>query len=167
MNILDIIVIVGIFLGLLWGARKGLIGIIILVLGIVVTIVLVNSFGIPFGEFLKSLGVNKDYSYPLSVFLILLISFLVFFIVHLLLKTVIDIFRIGVVNRVLGALLGAWILFVLIGSIFFFAVRIPLVNLKHPLKESILAKYSFIHAKNVMSLSGTEEVITSFIEGKD
>lgn len=167
MNVLDVVVIVGVFLGLIWGARKGLIGIIILVLGIITPIVLINSFGAPFSEFLVNLGVSKDYSYLLSVFLILVVTFLVFFIIHLLLKTIIDIFVVGIINRILGAILGAWILFVLIGSIFFFGARIPLVNLKQPLKESVLAKYSYIHAKNVMSLSGADEEINRLIEGNN
>ncbi|MGC8767422.1 MAG: CvpA family protein [Brevinematia bacterium] len=167
MSILDIIVIIGILLGIIWGARRGFIGIIVLVTGIIITIILINSFSLPLSELLEKLGISKNYSYTISITSILIISFIIFFIIHLLLKSIIDIFRIGIINRILGAILGGWIIFVLVGSILFFLVRIPLINLKQPLKNSVLAKYSYIHAKNVMILSGTEEAINNFIEGKE
>jgi len=167
MNLLDVIVIVGVALGIFWGARRGFIGILILVVGIVVSIVLVDAFSKPLSEFLVKVGVSENYSYGVSVLFILVIVFLLFFIIHLLLKRVVDIFRIGMINRVLGALLGAWVIFVLIGSVYFFLSRLPLLNFKKFVKDSVVAKYSYIHAKNVMSLSGTDEEINKFIEGEE
>ncbi len=166
MNLLDVIVIIGVALGLFWGARRGFIGILILVVGIIVSIAMVDAFSKTLSDFFVKVGINQSYSYGVSVLFILVIAFLLFLILHLLLKKVIDMFRIGTINRILGALLGAWVIFVLIGSIYFFFSRLPLLNFKKFVRDSVVAKYSYIHAKNVMSLSGTDEQINKFIEGE-
>jgi len=167
MNLLDVIIVVGVVLGLFWGAKRGFIGILILVVGIIISIFLVNAFAEPLSDFFTKVGIAKNYSYGVSVLFILTIVFLIFFIIHALLKRVIDIFKIGIINRILGALVGAWIIFVLIGSLYYFFSRLPLINFKKFVRDSVVAKYSYIHAKNVMSLSGTDEQINKFIEGEE
>ncbi|MEN2997650.1 MAG: CvpA family protein [Brevinematia bacterium] len=167
MNILDVITISVVLLGLIWGARKGFIGVIILVIGIIVTIVVVDAFGVPLSSFFTKIGVDENLSYGVAVLSILVVCFVVFFTIHLLLKNLVDMFRIGWINRILGAILGGWVLFVFLGSLLFFFSKIPLINFKKYINSSAIAKYSHLHAKDIMSLSGSEERIEKFIEGEE
>lgn len=164
MNVLDVVVISLVILGLIWGVRKGFIGIVILVFGIIATIVLIDAFGGPLSLFFEKMGVSSNISYAVSVVSILVISFVIFFIIHLLLKNLLDLFRVGWINRVLGGILGAWVLFVFVGAFLFFLSKIPFVGFSKYIESSAVAKYSYYHAKNVMSLSGSDEKVEKFIE---
>ncbi|MFN4244746.1 MAG: CvpA family protein [Brevinematia bacterium] len=164
MNSLDVIVISIVLLGIIWGIRKGFIGIVVLVIGIIVTIVVVDSFSEPLSVFFGRVGVSENISYVVAIVTIIVISFIVFFIIQLLLKNLIDLFRIGWINRSLGAIVGGWVLFVFIGSIIFFLTKIPFINFKSYVESSAIAKYSYAHAKYVMSLSGSEEKINKIID---
>ncbi len=164
MNALDVVVISLTLLGIIWGIRKGFIGIIIFVVGIIVTIVIIDSFSESLSVFFEKVGVSQNISYAIAVITILVVSLITFFIIQLVLKNLIDLFRIGWINRALGAILGGWVLFVFIGSILFFLTKIPFVNFKKNIDSSFVAKYSYEHAKYVMSLSGSEEKINKLID---
>ncbi|MCX8097211.1 MAG: CvpA family protein [Spirochaetes bacterium] len=166
MNVLDITLLSLTLIGIIWGARKGFIGILVLVIGIVATIILIDAFGTPLSSFFEYVGVGKDISYAVSVLTIMVVSLIVFFIIYLLLKNLIDLFRVGIINRILGALLGGWVLFILFGSFLFFFSKIPFLGFRKYIDTSLVAKYSYEHSKSIMSLSGAEEKVEKVIEGQ-
>lgn len=73
-------------------------------------------------------------------------------------------FRIGWINKTLGAFVGAWVIFVFLGAILFFFSKIPFIGFKKHIDSSLIAKYSYQHAKDLMSLSGTQEKIEQSIQ---
>ncbi|MEM0373939.1 MAG: CvpA family protein [Sulfolobales archaeon] len=164
MGVLDVIVISLTLLGFIWGFRKGLIGIIVVVVGLFTTIVLVDAFSEPLSHFFVKVGVSENSSYGVSLLSILLVCFLVFSVIYFLLKSLVDMFRIGWINKTLGAFVGAWVIFVFLGAILFFFSKIPLIGFKKHIDSSLIAKYSYQHAKDLMSLSGTQEKIEQSIE---
>lgn len=164
MNALDIVVISLTLLGVIWGFRKGLIGIVIVVLGLITTIVLVDAFSEPLSHFFVKVGVSENSSYAVAVLSILLVCFVVFSVIYFLLKSLIDLFRVGWINRALGAFVGAWVIFVFLGATLFFLSKIPFIGFKKHIDASLVAKYSYQHAKDLMSLSGAQEKIEQTIE---
>lgn len=166
MNVLDVVVISLTLLGLIWGFRKGLIGIIVVVLGLITTIILVDAFSEPLSQFFVKVGVSENSSYAVSVLSILLVCFLVFSMVYFLLKNLVEMFRIGWINKTLGAFVGAWVIFVFLGAILFFFSKIPFIGFGKHIESSLVAKYSYQHAKDLMSLSGTQDKIEQSIEEK-
>lgn len=165
MKVLDVIVISTVLLGIVWGAKRGFIGIVVLVVGLIVTIVVIDAFASPLSLFFVKVGVGEESAYAVAILSILIVSFTVFFIIHTLLKSLVDLFRVGWINRTFGALLGGWVLFVFVGSILFFLTKIPLLGFKKYVDSSLVAKYSYSHAKDIMSLSGSEERVNKILEG--
>ncbi|MCX8029458.1 MAG: CvpA family protein [Brevinematales bacterium] len=167
MNILDVILMSLVVMGIIWGAKKGFIGIFVLVIGIIVTIVLIDAFATPLSSFFKHVGVAEEYSFAIAVLSMMFVSLIVFFIVYILLKNLIDLFRIGVINRLLGVLVGGWVVFLLFGAVLFFLTKIPFIGFKKYVDNSLVARYSYEHAVFIVSLSGSEDKIEDIIEGEE
>ncbi len=157
--ILDIILVIVTIYGLIWGIRKGFIGIFVLVVGIASAILISTNFTSSLAEFFLSVGVSKDIVYLVSFVFIILVVFLIFYIIYMILKRFIEIFRIGWINKTLGAILGAITLFISIGTIYYILSKTPVINLEKTIEKSLFSKYSVEYANKLLKLQNRKLTI--------
>lgn len=165
--VLDIILVVMSIIGIVWGIRKGFIGIFLMVTGLIVSVIVSNYLSPSLSEFFSKVGISKPLDEILAYLFVFSVTLLFFYMINLVIKRITDAFWIGTINKILGAIVGGTILFLLVGSFYYLFAKVPLINFKKPLRESYISRYSYKYAKVIFSLSGKEETIDKFIDGKD
>ncbi|MEE9202782.1 MAG: CvpA family protein [Dehalococcoidia bacterium] len=137
MNWLDIALLVILGLATLWGLRRGLIGVVVPLVGLVVGIVLAGIFYTPIAEGIFS---SEAAIARVAAFLIVLIAVMVVAsMVSKVLTGMLSLVMLGWANRLAGGALGLVLSGVLLGAVLALVASFPVVGLDSAVRGSALA----------------------------
>ncbi len=135
MNIIDIIILICLALSAVLGFKDGLIRQLGSLIGIILSIILANTFG---SQVAAALGIGGDYANIWGFVIVLLVSFAAVGLVAWVLHKIVSAVGLGIINRLVGAAFGV-LKCALILSAAFWAFNIVNNSLNMVKKETLNA----------------------------
>jgi membrane protein required for colicin V production len=161
MNWLDLVLLVILGFATLWGVRKGLIGVVIPTVGMIVGVVLASRL---YSTIADSVFSSEAAVAKVGAFIIVLVAVMVVAsIVSKVLTSMVSLVLLGWVNRLAGGAIGLLLSVVVLGMVLALVARFPLLGLDSAVQGSALAALLIDRFPLVLSLlPGEFDLLRSF-----